>query len=86
MLCPRPSYWAAEEDRQLRILWAAGWSVNAIASQLSGRSRNAITGRVFRLGLTPRPSPIPAKPVSLARRRQVEAGLTAAREAIGRAA
>lgn len=88
-LAPRAPYWSAEEDRRLSILWDAKWSVNSIASQLPGRSRNAVTGRVLRLGLTPRPSPIPVVlcPAKIAKfRRECEAGNDAARDAIARAA
>lgn len=87
MLGPRP-YWTEQEDTALRFLWADGWSVNAIASVMPGRSRNAITGRCFRLGLEKRDSPIPAKPKPPrydVPRYQL-AGDAAAREAIARAA
>lgn len=86
MISPRAPYWTADEDRQLRILWRADWSVNSIASRLPGRSRNGVTGRVFRLGLDPRPSPIPCELVSLVRRRELALGGEAARDAIARAA
>lgn len=60
MLNPRRPYWTAEEDRRLGILWEAGWSVNAIATTI-GRSRGAVTGRRYRLGLAERECPIPFK-------------------------
>lgn len=53
--------WSTDEDTRLSALWAEGLSANAIAEQLPGRGRNAVTGRAFRLGLPRRPSPIPRR-------------------------
>lgn len=53
--CPE---WTEQETAVLRELWAQGLSLNAISARLPGRSRNAISSRVFRLGLPARPSPI----------------------------
>ena len=53
--------WTPDEDAFLREAWAADWTVNLIAAHLSGRSRNAVTGRALRLGLPRRPSPVVTK-------------------------
>lgn len=53
--CPE---WTEQETAQLRELWAQGLSLNAISARLPGRSRNAVSARVYRLGLPGRPSPI----------------------------
>lgn len=85
---PRSIHWTAEEDRQLRILWCAGWSTLAIGATI-GRGKNAVCGRRKRLGLPERDCPIPVKLCAnkvFRFRREVEAGNDAAREAIARAA
>ena len=47
---PRP--WGEDEDAKLAKMWAEGLSAAQIARQLdTGRSRNAVIGRVFRKGL-----------------------------------
>lgn len=43
--------WPADEEEKLRDLWAQGYSAGQIARQLGGRSRCAVIGKVFRLGL-----------------------------------
>lgn len=53
----RPSSFDAGEDAALRAAWAEGLTLGAIAARL-GRSRNSVAGRVRRLGLPPRSSPI----------------------------
>lgn len=88
MITPRALPWSAEEDRQLRILWGAGWSTLSIAVTI-GRSKNGVCGRRRRLGLPERGSPIPAEvyPDKVFRfRREIAAGMEAAREAMARAA
>ena len=87
----RSSYWTAEEDRRLRILWDAEWSALAIAVTIS-RSRSAVCARARRLGLKARPAPIPQRicPEKVhafrVRQREIEAGKEAARALIARAA
>lgn len=84
----RPAPWTAEEDRQLRILWAAGWSTLAIGVTI-GRGKNAICGRRKRLGLPERESPIQAGvcPDKVFRfRREVALAQEAAREELERLA
>lgn len=86
MMNPPHPYWSKEEDRRLRILWEAGWTANAIAQDI-GRSRNAVLGRRFRLGLPERESPIPVNEGgngTAQRSKQERLGIAAARDAINR--
>ena len=57
--------WTDELDSTLRTMWGQGYSLVAIG-RVVGKSKNAVAGRVHRLALTPRPSPIhrpaPLKP------------------------
>jgi GcrA cell cycle regulator len=53
--------WTPAEDAVVEARWAAGDSAGAIAHKL-GRSRNSIIGRVHRLDLPGRPSPISNAP------------------------
>ena len=46
--------WTDERVEQLRRLWDEGLSASQIASQLGGVSRNAVIGKVHRLGLAGR--------------------------------
>jgi GcrA cell cycle regulator len=46
--------WNDERVERLKKLWASGVSASAIASQLGGVTRNAVIGKVARLGLAPR--------------------------------
>ncbi|MFC0218869.1 GcrA family cell cycle regulator [Pseudochelatococcus lubricantis] len=68
--------WTDERVEQLRKLWSDGLSASQIATEIGGVSRNAVIGKVHRLGLsgrakapaaqTPRPprkAPAPAAPV-----------------------
>lgn len=50
-------FWTEEKDAELRHGWTAGWSQSVIAEWL-GTTKNAIAGRVSRLGLERRASPI----------------------------
>lgn len=57
-----PATWTPERDAELKRLRAEGVSVSKIGEAL-GVSRNAIAGRLFRLGLTePSKNPIIPKP------------------------
>lgn len=63
--------WSEERVALLRKLWAEGLSASQIAKQLGGVTRNAVIGKVHRLGLAGRATPSrPAKrPVRTARPR-----------------
>jgi GcrA cell cycle regulator len=65
--------WTDERVALLRKLWAEGLSASQIAKQLGGVTRNAVIGKVHRLGLAGRATPSrPAKrPVRTARPRIV---------------
>jgi GcrA cell cycle regulator len=53
----RTDLWPAERTAALRAMWGEGLSAIAIGRRL-GVSCNAVTGKVRRLQLAPRPSPI----------------------------
>ncbi|HWA00930.1 MAG TPA: GcrA family cell cycle regulator [Caulobacterales bacterium] len=65
--------WTEERVTTLKKLWAEGLSASQIAKQLGGVTRNAVIGKVHRLGLAGRATPSrPAKrPVRTARPRVV---------------
>jgi len=65
--------WTEERVALLRKLWAEGLSASQIAKQLGGVTRNAVIGKVHRLGLAGRATPSrPAKrPVRTARPRSI---------------
>jgi GcrA cell cycle regulator len=52
--------WSYEEDTTFKAMWLEGKSASQISRVLPGRTRNAVLGRVFRLGLPQRVSPIGA--------------------------
>lgn len=52
--------WTPEEDEKFKALWLEGKSATQISRVLPGRTRNAVLGRVFRLGLPQRATPIGA--------------------------
>jgi len=52
--------WTDDSVEKLRQLWAQGLTANEIAKKL-GVTKNAIVGKVHRLCLTARPSPIKSK-------------------------
>ena len=47
----RGQSWSSERIAQLRTLWRAGLTAEAIGQRLGGRSRSAILGKIFRLRL-----------------------------------
>lgn len=56
--------WTNDRVETLKKLWADGLSCSQIAKQLRGVSRNAVIGKVHRLGLSGRATPSkPARPV-----------------------
>jgi GcrA cell cycle regulator len=44
--------WNKDEDQQLVELWKGGSSASLIAERFPGRTRNAIIGRIHRLGMS----------------------------------
>lgn len=57
--------WTDERIDELRKLWAEGLSASQIATRLGGVTRNAVIGKIHRLGLSGRvktPKPRPAAP------------------------
>ena len=63
--------WTDERVELLKKLWQDGLSASQIAKQLGGVTRNAVIGKVHRLGLSGRATPSqPAKPVFKAPRRR----------------
>jgi len=57
--------WNDERVEQLKKLWAEGRSASQIAAEIGGVSRNAVIGKVHRLGLSGRakaPGASPARP------------------------
>ena len=55
--------WSDDRTEQLKKLWEAGLSASQIASELGNVTRNAVIGKVHRLGLTGRAkSPSSAAP------------------------
>jgi GcrA cell cycle regulator len=49
--------WREERVTELKKLWAEGHSASQIAKQLGGVTRNAVIGKVHRLGLSGRATP-----------------------------
>jgi GcrA cell cycle regulator len=52
--------WTGDRVEKLKELWSQGATANEIADRLGGCTRNAVIGKAHRLGLSERPSPIPA--------------------------
>ena len=66
--------WTDDRVETLKRMWSEGQSASAIAKELGGVTRNAVIGKVHRLGLSNRteepeaaaPAPAPApEPLSL---------------------
>ena len=56
--------WTDERVEDLKKLWLEGHSASQIAKHLGGVTRNAVIGKVHRLGLSGRAAPSkPARPV-----------------------
>ena len=62
------SSWTDERTALLRKLWAEGLSASQVANQLKHVTRNAVIGKVRRLGLARRITPDRPRPVRTARR------------------
>ena len=59
--------WSDDRVEQLKTLWTEGLSASQIARALGGVTRNAVIGKVHRLGLAGRASPSPRRtPAGLA--------------------
>ena len=60
--------WTDERVETLKKMWGEGQSASQIAKELGGVTRNAVIGKVHRLGLSNRagsgPAPAPAKPAA----------------------
>jgi GcrA cell cycle regulator len=60
--------WTDERVELLARLWSEGFSASQIAAQLGGVTRNAVIGKVHRLGLSGRAKPNgPAAPAERSR-------------------
>jgi len=64
--------WTDERVETLRRMWAEGQSASQIAKELGGVTRNAVIGKVHRLGLSNRATPEGARPASVPRETVVE--------------
>ncbi len=53
--------WTAERVDRLKTLWTEGLSASLIAAELGGVTRNAVIGKVHRLGLSGRARPAPTR-------------------------
>lgn len=82
------SHWTAERIEVLSGLWRDGLSAAQIARALGGTSRNAVIGKIHRLGLSARATPTKpgrrAMPTSSRAVRRPR-GAVAAKPAVGRA-
>ncbi len=56
--------WTDERVETLKALWLDGLSASQIAKQLGGVTRNAVIGKVHRLGLSGRAAPSQPSPVA----------------------
>jgi GcrA cell cycle regulator len=59
--------WTDERVEQLKKLWADGLSATQIAAQRGGVTRNAVIGKVHRLGLSGRTKTVTSQPRNTAR-------------------
>ncbi|MBB4657906.1 GcrA family cell cycle regulator [Parvularcula dongshanensis] len=56
--------WTEERVEVLKTLWSEGLSASQIAGRLGGVTRNAVIGKVHRLGLSGRAAPAAPKPMA----------------------
>ena len=71
--------WTDERVETLKRMWSEGQSASQIAKELGGVPRNAVIGKVHRLGLSGRAAPSkPARPVFKAPRPARQAAAPAA--------
>jgi GcrA cell cycle regulator len=52
-----PSVWSDDRVTTLKTLWAEGLSASQVAGRLGGVTRNAVIGKIHRLGLSGRAAP-----------------------------
>jgi|SRR5580704_15862425 GcrA cell cycle regulator len=79
--------WTDERVTTLKKLWLEGLSASQIAKQLGGVTRNAVIGKVHRLGLSGRAAPSqPSRPVFRPARPRPQAPAPIRREPMQRAA
>ncbi|GGY55431.1 GcrA family cell cycle regulator [Parvularcula lutaonensis] len=71
--------WTEERVEELKKLWAEGHSASQIAARMGGVTRNAVIGKVHRLGLSGRAAP--AKPKAVHHEPRVSAAVATASEA-----
>lgn len=64
--------WTNERVERLKQLWADGLSASQVAAELGHVSRNAVIGKVHRLGLPGRKTAQPGSPVTKAARQSVQ--------------
>lgn len=57
--------WSEERTATLRKLWLEGFSASQVARQLGGVSRSAVIGKVHRLGITARETPVRQRTITL---------------------
>lgn len=57
--------WTDERVEELKKLWAEGHSASQIAARMGGVTRNAVIGKVHRLGLSGRAAPAKPKAVAI---------------------
>jgi GcrA cell cycle regulator len=69
--------WTDERVETLKKMWSEGQSASQIAKELGGVTRNAVIGKVHRLGLSNRAGAAPAKPAKEKEEPSAEAPATA---------
>ncbi|MEM9990065.1 MAG: GcrA family cell cycle regulator [Pseudomonadota bacterium] len=57
--------WTDDRVEQLKELWSEGLSASQIANKMGGVTRNAVIGKVHRLGLAGRATPAAPKPKAI---------------------
>ncbi|MDP4022659.1 GcrA family cell cycle regulator [Methylobacterium sp. NEAU 140] len=67
--------WTDERVALLRRLWEDGQSASKIAAQLGGVTRNAVIGKVHRLGLAGRARPGEDAPIASAKIAEIETAI-----------
>ncbi|MDR6625112.1 GcrA family cell cycle regulator [Caulobacter segnis] len=79
--------WSEERTATLKKLWLEGLSASQVARQLGGVSRSAVIGKVHRLGITVRETPVRQRASSIrvpsrmaSRQRPAREATTAARQ------